>query len=329
MSRSRGRWNQKPRPPYHPPLKKVTYNLDRFTIYDIAQGKERQKAFSLAYWNRESEFAYQRSLIKDEIKKILIAAAISPFPFSKFQRGVKYRWALDPLSVEGSLKDIGGRFNIGDIDRGAFPMFPALYLGEDKNTVLQEMFQCPPEGIEGLTSHELALTNSDSIAIVSVYGSLETIIDLYEPQRLQGFVDLIKNFEISSATKTKLKKIGDDSRKVTTIEELLSAVYEPNWRSMPMQLDLPSPSQIFGQLVSEAGIEGIRYKSKFTDKSCLAIFPHNLLGLDSFIEIMDPCPPEVKQRRLEKKLHLELTNRSRKSDNIKLTRKSHNIILSF
>ncbi len=301
MSKARRGWNRKPQPPQHPPLKKVTYNLDRFTVEDIKQGKERQEFFSRVYWDRDSEFAHQRSLIKDEIKISLVAAAIKPFEFSKYQRGVKYKWALDPLSIEGSLRDTGGRFNIGDIDQARFPTFPALYLAEDKDTVLQEMFQCELTGKDGLSAHELALTNTNSIAIVSVYGSLETIIDLYEPERLQGFVNLIKNFKNSEASKVELAKLGDDGKKVKTIEELLSAIYEPNWRSMPMQLDLPTASQVFGQLVVGAGIEGIRYKSKYTGKPCLAIFPQNFMGPDSFVEIMDQAPPGVKRTRLEAK----------------------------
>ncbi len=298
MSKFRRPWHHKPQPPHHPPLKKVTYNLDRFTLEDIKQGKERQKVFSRTYWDRDSEYAYQRSLIKDEIKVALVAAAIKPFTFTKFQRAVKYKWSLDPLSSEGSLRDGGGRFNIGDIDQARFPTFPALYLAQDKDTAMQEMFQCEPTGKENLTSHELALTNSNSITIVSVYGSLETIIDLYEPERLQGFIDLIKDFDTSAALKTELKKLGDRSNQVKTIEELLSAIYEPHWRSMAMHLDLPGACQVFGQLVEDAGIEGIRYKSKFTGKSCLAIFPQNFVEPDSFVEIMDQCPQGVKRRRL-------------------------------
>jgi hypothetical protein len=299
MSKSRRGLNRKPQPPQHPPLKRVSYNLDQFTLADIKQGKERQKVFSRIYWDRDSEFAYQRSLIKDEIKAALVAAAIKPFTFTGYQRTVKYKWSEDPLSNEGSLKDGGGRFNIGDIDPTRFPVFPALYLAEDKDTAIQEMFQCEPVGKGGLTARELALNKSDSITIVSVYGSLETIIDLYNPEQLQGFVDLIKNFNTTVSLKSELKKLGDEKSHVKTVEELLSALYEPNWRSMAMHLDLPCASQVFGQLVVDAGIEGIRYKSKFTGKPCLAIFPQNFMEPDSFVNIMGEYPPSIKRIRLE------------------------------
>ncbi len=303
MSKHRGRWNQKPRPPVHPPLKKASYNLDIFTLADIRQGKARQQALSRFHWGQYSEFAYQRSLILDEIKKALMAAAVKPWPFSDFQRAVKYKWAFDPLSFEGSVKDIGGRFNIGNIDRTKFPPFPALYLGQNKDTALQEMLQFDTSGKSGLTAQELALTNPDSIAFVNTFGSLESVIDLDLPDNLKSFIDLIKDFKYSKALQDEAKKIGItieiNDTAVRSIEQLLSAVYEPNWRSLPMHMDVPASCQIFGQLVSEAGIEGIHYKSKYTKKSCLAIFPQNFLSVDSFVELKDQCPPEVKNRRLE------------------------------
>jgi hypothetical protein len=303
MSKAHDRWRRKPQPPRHQLLRPV-YNLDRFTLKDIEQGKERQKLFSRVYWGRDSEFAYQRSLIKDEIKAALLSAAVKPFTFSKFQRAVKYKWSEDPLSSEGSLKDAGGRFNVGDIYPAQFPVFPALYLGEDKDTALQEIFQCETAGLGGLTGQELALTKPDSISIVSVYGSLESIIDLYDARGLkglQGFIDLIKDFEHSEETNVELKKLGDNREAVKTMEGFLSAVYEPNWRSMSMQIDLPAASQTFGQLVAEAGIEGIRYKSKFTGKPCLAIFPQNFVEPDSFVQLSDQPPPGVTRIRLEAK----------------------------
>src|SRR5208282_3832097 len=96
---------------------------------------------------------------------------------------------------------------------------------------------------------------------------------------------------------------GDDGKKVTTIESLLSAVYEPHWRSMAMHLDIPNAPQVFGQLVADAGIEGIRYKSKYNGKPCLAIFPQNFIEPDSYVEIMGECPEGIKRRRLDASLN--------------------------
>ena len=60
-------------------------------------------------------------------------------------------------------------------------------------------------------------------------------------------------------------------------------------------IDVPSSPQIFGQLVWEAGIEGILYNSKFSEKECLVIFPQNFdETCGSFVELDDPAPQEAK-----------------------------------
>lgn len=64
----------------------------------------------------------------DALKSSLREVA-APFEFSAWQRAVKYRYSLAPLSTKGSLVDPGGRFNIGAIDPSRFPLFPALLLG--------------------------------------------------------------------------------------------------------------------------------------------------------------------------------------------------------
>jgi hypothetical protein len=72
--------------------------------------------------------------------------------------------------------------------------------------------------------------------------------------------------------------------------ELLKSLLDPNWRAACMQFDIPANSQIFGQLVANAGIEGILYSSKYTKSDCLAIFPQNFCS-DSFIAVDGDSPP--------------------------------------
>jgi hypothetical protein len=57
--------------------------------------------------------------------------------------------------------------------------------------------------------------------------------------------------------------------------------------------------QIFGRIVLDAGIEGILYDSVLTQSQCSAIYPHNLQNSSSYIEMDDPCPPEVIKRRTD------------------------------
>jgi len=62
----------------------------------------------------------------------LLSQTFPSFSFDGWSRIVDYRYGLEPLSVAGSLKGEGGRFNIGgELSPGAFTAFPALYIAED------------------------------------------------------------------------------------------------------------------------------------------------------------------------------------------------------
>jgi hypothetical protein len=229
------------------------------------------------YWDFHSELAYQRSKIIESINSSLIKASIKDFKFNKWQRAVKYKYSLDPLSTVGSLVDPGGRFNIGDI-KPQFTQFPALYIASDKMTALQELLsQNVKEGTDQeKQAFDFALTSTASVTNLSVSGVLNAVIDLNKGNELQNFVDLIKNFKIPDHLKESAKKINLPSVDlVTSVSILVTALLDPNWRANPMQFDVPATSQIFGQLAMEAGIEGIVYPSKFSGKDCLVIFPQN------------------------------------------------------
>lgn len=62
---------------------------------------------------------------------------------------------------------------------------------------------------------------------------------------------------------------------------------------------MPSNSQIFGHLVYLAGIEGILYKSKLTEKNCLVIFPSNFVGTESYIALDDDPPHPLVPTRID------------------------------
>jgi hypothetical protein len=239
--------------------------------------------------------AYQRSEIAVEIRKSLLAAAIENWEFKKWQRVVKYRWSLKPLFTVGSLTSPGGRFNIGEIE-STFPAFPALYVAEDKATALQEVLGQDPETKGKLNPYDLALTNPASVTAVSLSGQLQTVIDLTQSDRLQPFLELIRGFRLTPETRQMARELSKEaglslSSKlvVSTMKELLWVLLLPNWRELPVQLGIPSSTQIFGQLVSDAGVEGIIYPSKINDRLCAAVFPQAFAGT-SFVALDDPPP---------------------------------------
>lgn len=281
--------------------------LDQFSVADIHKWAAFKDQFLKYHWDYYKELAYQRSQIADEIKKSLFEAAQKTFAFEKWQRAIKYKYALKPFSVVGSLVDpAGGRFNIGDINPSQFPPFPALYLASDKNTACQELLCQKVDPGQENRALDFALSSPESVANISLSGSLDSVINLREEEKLQPFIDLIKDFSIPDYLKKAAKNIGErEPDLIRTVSKLTDSLLDPNWRLCPMQFDVPVASQIFGQLVAEAGIEGILYTSKFTGKDCLAIFPQNFEE-SSFVQLDDDAPAEIKNRRLDAKTWNEM-----------------------
>jgi hypothetical protein len=143
-----------------------------------------------------------------------------------------------------------------------------------------------------------------------VSGVLNSVIDLNKGGELQDFVNLINDFKIPEHLKESFKKFNLSSELVTTVPMLINCLLDPNWRVNPMQFDVPSTSQIFGQLAIDAGIEGIVYPSKFTNKNCLVIFPQNFeKNSKSFIQLDDTAPKGIITSRLDPKIWNELKKR--------------------
>lgn len=271
--------------------------LDYGLVADIGKSKARYEELLQFHWEYYSELAFRRNRIYDSLKQALADKA-GLYEFSKWQRAVKYRYSLSPLHTGGSLSDPGGRFNIGEIDQSRFPIFPALYVASDKWTALAEILGSDSAG-NPLTAQELALTRSDSVSVVSISGKLESVLDTRDTNSLAGFVSLIKDFRLSSALTSKARRLGLAPQLIRTVERLKKELLAQNWRMWPMQLDVPAPSQIFGRIIVDAGIEGILYPSVLTQKLCFAIFPQNFQASPSFVELDDPPPNDNVPRRID------------------------------
>lgn len=277
--------------------------LEKFSLKEKKRWESVKDKFLEFHWEYYFSLAYQRKKAAAAITKSLLGAATGGFSINKWQRVVKYKYSLSPLSCKGSLTDPGGRFNIGDIDAVSFAPFPSLYIAVTKNTAKQEMLCQQLDSNNYSSALDFALTNSSSLTNVSVGGSLKSVIDLNNPEKLQSFLDIIGSFSIP----THIKKLGKDLGQgeldlVYDVKTLKKAMLAPNWREWPMQFDVPASSQIFGQLVANAGIEGILYPSKFDGKNCLAIFPQNFDDdSGSFLQLDDPAPKETKLIRLDSK----------------------------
>ena len=271
--------------------------LESGFVADIPRSRALYEQLRQFHWEFYSELAYQRDKIYDSLKASLRERA-EPFRLSKWQRAVKYKYALHPLGTSGSIVDPGGRFNIGEIDPTRYPVFPALYVAEDKGTALAELLG-RSTSTGSLTPEELALTKPDSIAAISVSGHLDAILDIREGSNLATFVALIKGFRVKPALMSRARALNFPLSIIRTVQELTSALQIAEWRSWPALFDVPAVCQIFGRIAFDAQIEGILYKSVLTQKPCLAIYHQNFRNSSSYVELDDPVPREWIVRRLD------------------------------
>jgi len=281
------------------------WQLESGRVSDIIKSKKLYEDLVEFHWRYYSELAFQRRRIREELNSSLRNAAAG-FQFSRWQRVVKYKYSLDPLSAKGSLSDPGGRFNVGAIDPTRYPMFPALYLAADKATALAEVLGRDKDR-GSLTPEELALTKPDSISAVSVSGRLDAVVDIRMSGNLSAFVNLIKSFRLSKPLTVEARRLGFPLQLITTVAELKPVLMVANWRNWPMLYDVPAGGQIFGGVAVDAGIEGIVYGSVLTGKECLAMFPQNFLNSSAYVELDDPAPSDDVRTRIDSTNFAEFT----------------------
>ncbi len=278
----------------------VKYLLEQGTLESIGAAKTRTAALLKYYWDHYSDLARQRNEIQDDLIKSLVQTCISNYQLVNWQRAVKYKYSLHPLSTVGSLTFIGGRFNTGKDVNSEIPSFPALYLASDKDTALQETLGQSTAENCALNARELALTNPQSETIVSVSGEIEKVFDLRTPEKLIGFVDLIKSFKFGQTVIESAKSLGLPAPDlITNPNQLIESFLVERWQEAPSQYDIPANSQLFGHLIYQAGIEGILYPSKLTKKDCLAVFPHNFVASSSYLVLDDESPHSSVPKRID------------------------------
>jgi RES domain-containing protein len=282
--------------------------LDTFSVSSIRQGLANQQALeqfqSELYFGLEQQRAQHSQELIDAVRE----GCSREFAFERWARIVDYRYSLAPLSIAGSLKSDGGRFNIGNgLKPGSFPGFPALYVAEDYDTAFQERYGIAHgKRIDGLSPDELVLRWPDSFTHVSLCGRLELVIDVGNSKALAPLVEVLKRFSfppkaLTLARRLNLKPPPSLLRSTSLMQRHL---LHPHWRTMPSQFDLPSNSQIFGRIAAAAGVHGILYPSaRASAKRCLALFPQNWSGSSSFVAVMDGAPSTARLLRLDGTSH--------------------------
>ncbi len=236
----------------------------------------------------------------------LRSQAAPSYAFEGWSRIVDYRHGLEPLSVAGSLKGEGGRFNIGsELSPGAFTAFPALYIAEDYEAAFRERFaSATTPKKEELSAQELALRFPSSFTQVRLRGVVESVIDIGNLEALKPFANVLREFPYPAEAVRAGRRLGlrQASWLIRSATTLQRALLHPNWRMLPQQFDLPSNSQIFGRLAVGAGLHGILYPSaRQFGKCCLALFPQNWADSGSFVEVADAAPQGARLTRIDGK----------------------------
>jgi RES domain-containing protein len=275
--------------------------LDTFTARDLTIWEKQQQKLADFSSSVHHYLSEERLKVFDAIKLALNASTQS-FELSSWHRVVDFQYCMHPLSALGSRLDfIGGRFNVGQIDPMRFPAFPALYLAEDFETAFREKFNAEKDRLtEGLSTQELALADTRSLASVLASGKLDRIIDITEKESLQPFVDVIKKIKFTRQLRQRARQLKVSLPKLIRDSGLLcDALHHSRWKQTPALVGLPSTPQMFGQLCFFSGIEAVVYSSSKGDKRCIAIFPENIKHGRSFIQLDGAIPNGVEHLRMD------------------------------
>jgi RES domain-containing protein len=225
-------------------------------------------------------------------------------PFQGWARIIDYRYCLTPLSIAGSLKGDGGRFNIGSgLNPAAFPAFPALYVASDYPTAFCERFGMDPNASQGgLSSSMLGLRSPASFTHVGLRGQIELVLDITELRYLLAFSAVLRQFTIPDTVRRLARKLNMRAPPslIRSAAGLQRQLLHRDWRTYPMQFDLPSNSQVFARIAAAAGAHAILYPSaRQASGRCLALFPQNWKSSGSFVEVTDAVPSEARLIRLD------------------------------
>jgi RES domain len=282
--------------------------LDAFTAHDLEVWATRSTDVQAYYDRVYYDLERQRVAHYDELCSALRAVPEIEVVVDRWVRVTDWRWNLIPLSAAGSIKAIGGRFNIGsDLDRARGQAFPCLYLAHDVETAYREYFGAPLSSRSTkLTLGEFALRRETSFTTFSLKGRLDQVFDLRERSGLANFVKITSKFDVSSDTQKFARKAGlpppPPRLIIKTPHELQKRLLTPPgvWRLEPQMFGIPATSQIFGRFIRDAGFEAILYPSQQGGETCLAVFPENFRASSSRIEVVGDVPPGASCTVLDK-----------------------------
>ena len=253
-------------------------------------------------------FDLERQRVNNRADLLAALRSVEPsiIDIDNWIRVVDWQWSLQPLSMIGSTRGVGGRFNYGiDLSVVRRQEFPCLYLGSNKTTAYCERFGgMLDEVLSGLTRQEYALRNTGvSFTTFDVSGRVFQAFDLRDDRNLKRFADVIASFGWNDSTKKLHTKLGYTLPSlIRSVSQLRRRILAPPevWRQSGNVFGIPAPSQIFGWFLREAGFEAVIYPSQRGGDECIAIIAENLKGSESFLEVNGEAPEGASHRRLDR-----------------------------
>jgi len=151
-----------------------------------------------------------------------------------------------------------------------------------------------------LSGHEFALRAPASYTYVNISGELNNLFNVGRAANFTEFIDVIKKFKLTDELKVLARKIGRTPPLLVADRKMLKSTLLANdWSGWPTQFEIPANSQVIGRLIRDAGYEGILYPSTKGNGKCVALFPENFAGSDSYLELADTPPDGAKYIRLD------------------------------
>lgn len=283
------------------------YELDAFTETNLKQWTRASDDLEELQQQLHYGTEPQRNRLRGELLEAIRLSASPVHHFEDWYRVVSYQFSNTPLSAEGSLVGIGGRFNVGRdlIGVATHPSWPALYLGEDHDTAFFEKYQMKvAETRAGLTPQAFALTPKGSHTAVRVRGQLSAVFRITNPQDLAEVARVLRKVKMPERVRELERRLFGRSARpahiISSPQELFRVLLWENWRVLPMQFDIPARTQVIAELVKAAGFEAILYRSTKGLKNCMAVFVEQLRD-GSFIELQDQAPASVQITRIDAK----------------------------
>ena len=274
--------------------------LEKFSRSDLRTWQRNAANIERYHVQLHYHLAALRALIYGQLCEALSNAGAAELSLEGWVRIIDYKYSLYPLSATGSLIS-GGRFNIGrDLDPLRFPVFAAVYLAENFDTAYEERFGTRVSSRAKIQGHEFALRQPGSFTSVNVSGQVLNLFDLRVTRHLSGFTKLVGGFDVPDELERLARSLGIQgpliAKSATKIRNLLLA---GDWRLYPSQYEIPSNPQVFGRLLLDAGFDGVIYASTKGPGHCIALFPDNFVGSESFVEVTDAGPPYAGSLRLD------------------------------